>query len=117
MSHKFTKYIIINTEAPEEIPIKRIKLHHEADISSKSEVITVNTNIVTGETTEEKTPIIKNNEPNRGPIEEPNKPQKKNFRHNERDRLLERLLSRSVTYERNFICQCVKYIVDNNFFD
>ncbi|XP_076179146.1 FMR1-interacting protein NUFIP1 isoform X2 [Ptiloglossa arizonensis] len=31
--------------------------------------------------------------------------------------LLEKLLSRSIQHERNLICQCVKYIVDNNFFD
>ncbi|XP_015432004.1 PREDICTED: nuclear fragile X mental retardation-interacting protein 1-like isoform X2 [Dufourea novaeangliae] len=31
--------------------------------------------------------------------------------------LLERLLSRSIQHERNVICQCIRYIVDNNFFD
>ncbi|XP_017881624.1 nuclear fragile X mental retardation-interacting protein 1-like [Ceratina calcarata] len=31
--------------------------------------------------------------------------------------LLEKLLSGSIQHERNLICQCVKYIVDNNFFD
>lgn len=31
--------------------------------------------------------------------------------------LLERLLSRSIQHERNLICQCIKYIVDNNFFE
>ncbi|XP_035724664.1 nuclear fragile X mental retardation-interacting protein 1-like [Vespa mandarinia] len=31
--------------------------------------------------------------------------------------LLQRLLSRSIQHERNMICQCIKYIVDNNFFD
>ncbi|XP_076767157.1 FMR1-interacting protein NUFIP1 [Xylocopa sonorina] len=31
--------------------------------------------------------------------------------------LLQRLLSRAMQHERNLICQCIKYIVDNNFFD
>lgn len=34
-----------------------------------------------------------------------------------RNKLLEKLLSRSIQHERNLICQCVKYIIDNNFFD
>ena len=31
--------------------------------------------------------------------------------------LLNRLLSRSIQHERNLICQSIKYIADNNFFD
>lgn len=31
--------------------------------------------------------------------------------------LLQKLLSRSIQHERNLICQCIKYIIDNNFFD
>lgn len=31
--------------------------------------------------------------------------------------LLEKLLSRAIQHERNLICQCVKYIIENNFFD
>lgn len=34
-----------------------------------------------------------------------------------KSQLLQRLLSRSIQHERNLICQCIKYIVDNNFFD
>lgn len=33
------------------------------------------------------------------------------------NKLLEKLLSRSIQHERNLICQCIKYIMDNNFFD
>jgi len=33
------------------------------------------------------------------------------------NKLLEKLLSRSIQHERNLICQCVKYIIENNFFD
>ncbi|KAG5345150.1 NUFP1 protein, partial [Acromyrmex charruanus] len=33
------------------------------------------------------------------------------------NQLLEKLLSRSIQHERNLICQCVKYIIENNFFD
>ncbi|XP_018339191.1 PREDICTED: nuclear fragile X mental retardation-interacting protein 1-like, partial [Trachymyrmex septentrionalis] len=32
------------------------------------------------------------------------------------NQLLEKLLSRSIQHERNLICQCVKYIIENNFF-
>lgn len=37
--------------------------------------------------------------------------------HRYRNKLLEKLLSRSIQHERNLICQCVKYIIENNFFD
>lgn len=40
-----------------------------------------------------------------------------NFLHTYRSKLLEKLLSRSIQHERNLICQCVKYIIENNFFD
>lgn len=33
------------------------------------------------------------------------------------NKLLQRLLSRSIQHERNLICQCLKYIIDNNFFN
>ncbi|KAG5324931.1 NUFP1 protein, partial [Pseudoatta argentina] len=33
------------------------------------------------------------------------------------NQLLKKLLSRSIQHERNLICQCVKYIIENNFFD
>ncbi|CAD6224096.1 GSCOCG00005479001-RA-CDS [Cotesia congregata] len=35
----------------------------------------------------------------------------------QRHALLEQLLSKSIAHERNYICQCLKYIVDNNFFE
>ncbi|XP_046430118.1 nuclear fragile X mental retardation-interacting protein 1-like [Neodiprion fabricii] len=34
-----------------------------------------------------------------------------------KNRLLNKLLSRSIQHERNLICQCIKYIVDNNYFE
>lgn len=37
--------------------------------------------------------------------------------HRYHNKLLEKLLSRSIQHERNLICQCVKYIIENNFFD
>lgn len=37
--------------------------------------------------------------------------------HKYRNKFLENLLSRDIQHERNLICQCMKYIVDNNFFD
>lgn len=37
--------------------------------------------------------------------------------HKYHNKLLEKLLSRSIQHERNLICQCVKYIIENNFFD
>lgn len=40
-----------------------------------------------------------------------------NFLHTYHYKLLERLLSRSIQHERNLICQCVKCIIENNFFD
>lgn len=39
------------------------------------------------------------------------------FLHRYHNKLLEKLLSRSIQHERNLICQCVKYIIENNFFD
>lgn len=42
---------------------------------------------------------------------------KNNYLHKYYDKLLEKLLSRSIQHERNLICQCVKYIIENNFFN
>lgn len=43
--------------------------------------------------------------------------EKKKLLNKYRNRLLEKLLARDIQHERNLICQCVKYIIDNNFFD
>ncbi|KYM93443.1 Nuclear fragile X mental retardation-interacting protein 1 [Cyphomyrmex costatus] len=54
-----------------------------------------------------------NHEPNRMV----NNKNEKYFLRRYHNQLLEKLLSRSIQHERNLICQCVKYIVENNFFD
>jgi hypothetical protein len=42
---------------------------------------------------------------------------KERILHKYRNKFLENLLSRDIQHERNLICQCMKFIVDNNFFD
>lgn len=37
--------------------------------------------------------------------------------HKYHNKFLEKLLARAIQHERNIICQCTKYIIDNNFFD
>lgn len=121
---------------PEEVPIKRIKIEDLPPKGHKiAENITVGketsndmqscTNV--SEDTSSHQPIIseisqhpvtkrQNKQKHKtNQIVEDKKHEKVSTRHH--NKLLQMLLSRSIQYERNLISQCLKYIVDNNFFE
>lgn len=41
----------------------------------------------------------------------------KRILHKYHNKFLEKLFTRAIQHERNIICQCMKYIIENNFFD
>ncbi|KAK0078836.1 hypothetical protein PV325_002044 [Microctonus aethiopoides] len=121
----------MDDEMPEEIPAKKIKIdmEHECDSALNQDTCAVSNDneendgkikkIEKDLSTENKNELTKsscNPKMNaRSSIKSNGVPEKKN-RFPKRQMLLQRLLSRSITHERNFICQCIKYIEDNNYF-
>ncbi|XP_031840145.1 FMR1-interacting protein NUFIP1 [Nomia melanderi] len=128
------------SDAPEEIPIKRVKVENDImerndakkeEANSKNEVVTTthaNTDAqqcsnlrsqVKSTCENVTTSKYKNKQSNKLnqhlKVEEQKKVVKRKQPYT--SQLLERLLSRSIQHERNLICQCIKYIIDNNFFD
>ncbi|XP_076249508.1 FMR1-interacting protein NUFIP1 [Calliopsis andreniformis] len=122
------------SDAPEEVPIKKIKIEIE-EIDLTEQVIknnkvtnTTQSDINAQECSNIRSPAISASiakNPNcknksRIKLEEPKDRRRNattNNKHSYKSQLLQRLLARSIQHERNLICQCVKYIVDNNFFD
>ncbi|XP_076621116.1 FMR1-interacting protein NUFIP1 [Colletes latitarsis] len=125
------------SESPEEVPIKKIKTHDDERIkenSIKTENIIPKNAVVNSKTNEHKcsslhlpTSLVSENinfkcknkqtlELNRY-LKDKRQKLTINKKQPYTSQLLEKLLSRSIQHERNLICQCIKYIVDNNFFD
>ncbi|KAL0101498.1 hypothetical protein PUN28_018967 [Cardiocondyla obscurior] len=119
-------------EGPEEVPIKKIKTESQDNEIIESKIPEENSTKVEEEISNvqshsdlgvesnnksedifAKRPSKKNYEAN--PVIINNKNEKILNRYY--NKLLEKLLSRSIQHERNLICQCVKYIIENNFFD
>lgn len=116
----------LSDECPEEVPIKKIRMQDNQDneVTENNEKETVNAASCTdaGSKSNERANSNKN-------VRQDNKPkreteriqvaqrQKERVLNRYRNRLLEKLLARDIQHERNLICQCVKYIVDNDFFD
>ncbi|XP_071645142.1 FMR1-interacting protein NUFIP1 [Temnothorax longispinosus] len=121
-----------NDEGPEEVPVKKIKMEYQDDKITENTIHEENSTQVYKETSnmqshtngvdksnnESQNTVVKcqdkqNRETNRIPINNKNE----KILHKYHNKLLEKLLSRSIQHERNLICQCVKYIIENNFFD
>lgn len=118
----------LSDECPEEVPIKKIRMQdnqdNEVTENKDNEEETLNAASCTdaGNKSNERANSNKN-------VRQDNKPkreteriqvaqrQKERVLNRYRNRLLEKLLARDIQHERNLICQCVKYIVDNDFFD
>ncbi|XP_070165961.1 LOW QUALITY PROTEIN: uncharacterized protein [Polyergus mexicanus] len=115
-------------EGPEEVPVKRMKIeelpddklikntiHEEISGIQKCENDKLKSDKLNNESqkTVAKYQDEQKHEMNRTLIDNKNNI----FLRRYRNKLLEKLLSRSIQHERNLICQCVKYIIDNNFFD
>lgn len=112
-------------EGPEEVPVKRIKIEELPDKITKNTVHEEETSGI--QKCENESDKLNNksekniakyqdkrkHEMNQRAIDNKNN----NYLHKYYDKLLEKLLSRSIQHERNLICQCVKYIIENNFFD
>ncbi|XP_043271031.1 uncharacterized protein [Venturia canescens] len=113
-------------EAPEEIPIKRLKVEiPPASEAPKVQESLEQATISEPKIAEKKLEVkVKNRKNSTRKSEKPlRKEQPRNINNNnghysqKRLMLLQRLLSRSIQHERNLICQCIKYIADNNFFE
>lgn len=122
----------LDDEGPEEVPAKKINMgnlqedkiteniiHEKTSIQACEEISNTqscadsgNKSNNTFQNTIAKNQDKQNCEPNRIVVNDKNK-----ILHRYHNKLLEKLLSRSIQHERNLICQCVKYIVENNFFD
>lgn len=116
-------------EIPEEIPIKISKIYLDQKNIVQEKVLDFEQSVNNHDTLSDTVP---NNEIS-NTSEKSNRKEKKtresynirakntvnsNKRKNKNSlNLLQRLLSRSIQHERNMICQCIKYIADNNFFD
>ncbi|XP_015117203.1 nuclear fragile X mental retardation-interacting protein 1 [Diachasma alloeum] len=98
-------------EPPDEVPIKKTKIEEP----QVPECLPTPANVPV---TKEKPPRKEvSRRKARKTVDEPPKPTRKLLHQQKRSMFLDRLLSRSIQHERNYICQCIKYIVDNNFFD
>lgn len=116
-------------EGPEEVPVKKIKEDQDDKIIDNAnstqaceETSNMQSCIDAGDESNNKSRNIvpkyqdkQNHKSNTNQLLISNKNEK--FLHRYRNKLLEKLLSRSIQHERNLICQCVKYIIENNFFD
>lgn len=111
-------YFLFIGDMPEEVSFKKISLNNENKENNaiKDEVIYENRSTQTIQPIDSvrKIPKIK-------PILNQNLKNKEQKITNRTppytSQLLQKLLSRSIQHERNLICQCIKYIIDNNFFD
>ncbi|XP_012541538.1 nuclear fragile X mental retardation-interacting protein 1 isoform X1 [Monomorium pharaonis] len=123
-----------NDEVPEEVPIKKIKEDNLQHQIMKNKVHEENARQLCKETFNKQVFLDTDDKSNIKPQNTVAKAQdKQNYETNQIDKvisnknekflrryhnkLLEKLLSRSIQHERNLICQCVKYIIENNFFD
>ncbi|XP_015596972.1 nuclear fragile X mental retardation-interacting protein 1 [Cephus cinctus] len=93
-------------EPPDEVPIKKLKQESPEPEATPS----VETQIY--KKPEETKKTYQSNKRKTTEI-----PQNNKKRQPYRTQLLNRLLSRSIQHERNLVCQCIKYIVENNFFE
>ncbi|EZA60852.1 hypothetical protein DMN91_008060 [Ooceraea biroi] len=133
-------------EPPEVLPIKKLKTYLQDDKTTKdavngetcgqikektSDALQISTPPTDAECTDAN---AKSNKRSRNDIDKCQDKQKNNKKQNCRERtainkknesnshkyhnkFLESLLSRDIQHERNLICQCMRYIIDNNFFD
>ncbi|XP_034951914.1 nuclear fragile X mental retardation-interacting protein 1-like [Chelonus insularis] len=120
-----------DNEPPDEIPITKTQVHKIEDLEQQTEmdhstVATMdNIEIVETKTDQIATVLKENRLKRKRKLENENNTRKDSIeemkkresKKRKRPMLLQQLLSRSITHERNFICQCIKYIVDNNFFE
>ncbi|XP_076302471.1 FMR1-interacting protein NUFIP1 [Lasioglossum baleicum] len=127
-------------DAPEEVPIKRVRLEDgiveessikKDEVQNNTEVVN-NVEVITDVQQCLNATSQENSDTTNATISKhTHKENKKSHQHSKvtdqrtivkkkqpyTSQLLERLLSRSIQHERNLICQCIKYIVDNNFFE
>ncbi|KAL6425944.1 hypothetical protein ACFW04_008921 [Cataglyphis niger] len=115
-------------EAPAEVPVKRMKIEElQQDKITKNTIDEEISDIQKCENDKLKSDKL-NNESQKTVVKYQNEQKdemnrilidnKNNkFLRRYHNKLLEKLLSRSIQHERNLICQCIKYIIDNNFFD
>ncbi|CAK9809854.1 FMR1-interacting protein NUFIP1 [Anthophora quadrimaculata] len=117
-------------DAPEEVSIKRVKLNDDTTEENNAVKELTNKNEVTDKiylSTELSNPQLvdigfKEPKNKRNVTVNPNTKNKDrkatvNKKQPYTSQLLQKLLSRSIQHERNLICQCIKHIVDNNYFD
>lgn len=116
--------ILCLDEGPEEVPVKRIKIEELQDKVTKNTIHKEISDIQKCENESDK--LNNKSEKTVAKYQDKQKHEMKqtvidnknnNFLHRYHNKLLEKLLSRSIQHERNLICQCVKYIIENNFFD
>lgn len=117
----------LSDECPEEVPIKKIRMqdnqNNEVTETKDNEKETLNASCTdAGRKSNERANSNKNVRQDDKPKRETERiqvaqRQKERVLNRYRNRLLEKLLARDIQHERNLICQCVKYIVDNDFFD
>ncbi|XP_033351210.1 nuclear fragile X mental retardation-interacting protein 1-like [Bombus vosnesenskii] len=106
------------SDAPEEIPLKQIKLDNDTIIEESSAMKKmVDKNKVVGNNLQSTDTVPKISKIKQPITVKRNSNTTINKKQPYTSQLLQKLLSRSIQHERNLICQCVKYIVDNNFFD
>lgn len=130
--------ILFLDEGPEEVPIKKIKAESQDDKIIENTIHEGNSTQVYEQTFNVQSCTDMSDKSNNKSITKRQDKQntiakrqdKQNCERNQRlinknekilhryhNKLLEKLLSRSIQHERNLICQCVKYIIENNFFD
>jgi len=144
ISMKKSKILILFLdEAPEEIPVKKLKISEISennkttkDIINEKTFVQVQEQISMPSTdmqcTNINTELDKSSENDAIKYQGKQKKEKKQkenskktiannhkekILHKYHNKFLENLLSRDIQHERNLICQCMKFIVDNNFFD
>lgn len=132
-------------EAPEEVPIKRLEASAARDNAITKDVINVETcaqaqekspgpQMPSADTQCTDTNVHLNKNSRDSLVERKDKQSREKEKyckgkttvnrhknekilHKYHNKFLENLLARDIQHERNLICQCMKYIVDNNFFD
>lgn len=125
--------MILILDSPEEVPIKRIKIEDLRSHNVKENVTVLKETVSDAQSytnaSEDKSNHQTINEISRHSVTKRQDKQKHktkqivvdkihekvSTRHH--NKLLQMLLSRSIQYERNLISQCLKFIIDNNFFE
>ncbi|XP_067212769.1 FMR1-interacting protein NUFIP1 isoform X2 [Linepithema humile] len=116
-------------DGPEEVPVKKIKMKDPRDDKITENIVpkTISSQVCE-KSSDRKLRTDADNRSNKKVAAKHDKQKQeinqaainnKNERifHKYHNKLLEKLLARDIQHERNVICQCMKYIIQNNFFD